>query len=91
MVVNLIDDPQHYHDHFATSANDFYKLNYHLPVHRFTLSYVMSAVYGYDIIARDDPLVQIVVKALVPGSTVLTLKRAMMLKAFPFCKFNSPK
>ncbi|KAG2135029.1 cytochrome P450 [Suillus cothurnatus] len=68
MVVNLIDDPQHYHDHFAT----------------FTLSYVMSAVYGYDIRARDDPLVQIVVKALVPGSTVLTLKRAMMLKAFPF-------
>jgi cytochrome P450 len=68
MVVNLIDDPQHYHDHFAT----------------FSLSVVMSAVYGYDISARDDPLVQIVVKALIPGTAVLTPERALMLKTFPF-------
>jgi hypothetical protein len=91
MVANLIDDPQHYHDHFATSANDFYKLNVHLPVHRFSLSIVMSAVYGYDISARDDPVVKIVVKALIPGVAVLTPERALMLKTFPFCELNSLK
>ncbi|KAG2087118.1 cytochrome P450 [Suillus discolor] len=68
MVVNLVDDPQHHYDHFAT----------------FSLSVVMSAVYDYDIGARDDPLVQIVVRALIPGSAVLTPERALMLKTFPF-------
>jgi len=68
IVVNLVDDPQRYHDHFAT----------------FSLSVVMSAVYGYDINARDDPLVQIVIKALNPGSAVLTPERALILKTFPF-------
>jgi len=53
-------------------------------VHRFSLSVVMSAVYGYDISARDDPLVQIVIKALNPGSAVLTPERALVLKTFPF-------
>ncbi|KAG1785991.1 cytochrome P450 [Suillus plorans] len=68
IVVNLVDDPRRYHDHFAT----------------FSLSVVMSAVYGYDIGARDDPLVQIVVNALNPGSAVLTPERALILKTFPF-------
>jgi len=68
----------------------FKKSNDHLPVHRFSLSVVMSAVYGYDISARDDPLVQIVVKALIPGTAVLTPERALMLKTFPFCELNSP-
>ncbi|KAG2057780.1 cytochrome P450 [Suillus hirtellus] len=68
IVINLVDDPQRYHDHFAT----------------FSLSVVMSAVYGYDISARDDPLVQIVVNALDPGSAVLTPERALILKTFPF-------
>ncbi|KAG2100409.1 cytochrome P450 [Suillus discolor] len=68
IVVNLVDEPQRYHDHFAT----------------FSLSVVMSAVYGYDISARDDPLVQIVVKALNPGTAVLTPERALILKTFPF-------
>ncbi|KAG1879039.1 cytochrome P450 [Suillus subluteus] len=68
MVVNLVDDPQHYHDHIVT----------------FSLSVVMSAVYDYDISARDDPLVRIVVKALIPGTAVLTPERALMLKTFPF-------
>ncbi|KAG1855593.1 cytochrome P450, partial [Suillus subluteus] len=68
MIVNLVDEPQHYHDHFAT----------------FALSVVMSAVYDYDISARDDPLLRIVVKALIPGTAVLTPESALMLKTFPF-------
>ncbi|KAG2120520.1 cytochrome P450 [Suillus discolor] len=68
MVNNLVNDPQHYHDHFAT----------------FSLSVVMSTVYGHDASARDDPLVQNVVKALIPGLAVLTPERALMLKTFPF-------
>ncbi|KAG1837779.1 cytochrome P450 [Suillus subalutaceus] len=68
MVVNLVDDPQHYYDHFAT----------------FSLSVVMSTVYDYNISARDDPVVQTVIKALVPGLTLLTPERALMLKTFPF-------
>ncbi|KAG2357360.1 cytochrome P450 [Suillus spraguei] len=68
MIINLIDSPQHYHDHFAT----------------FSISVVMSTVYGYDTSARDDPLLQTVVKALVPGLTLLTPERALMLKTFPF-------
>ncbi|KAG2087126.1 cytochrome P450 [Suillus discolor] len=73
MVVNLVDDPQRYHDHFAT----------------FSLSVVMSAAYDYDIGARDDPLVKIVVEALNLSSALLTPETALMLKTFPFCEFNS--
>ncbi|KAG1837799.1 cytochrome P450 [Suillus subalutaceus] len=40
MIVNLIDDPQHYHDHFAT----------------FSSSVGMSVIYDYQPSARDDPL-----------------------------------
>ncbi|KAG2356965.1 cytochrome P450 [Suillus spraguei] len=68
MVANLFDDPRHYHNHFET----------------FSLSVVMSAVYDYDIRARDDPMVQIVVKAVNPGRAVLTPERALLLKTFPF-------
>ncbi|KAG1718759.1 cytochrome P450 [Suillus paluster] len=68
MVVNLIDEPQHYESHFATLSS----------------SVAMSAVYDYDASARDDPVVQLVIKALVPGLTVLTPERAMLLNAFPF-------
>ncbi|KAG2069904.1 cytochrome P450 [Suillus decipiens] len=68
MIINLIDGPQHYYDHFAT----------------FSMSVVMSTVYGYNTSARDDPLVQTVVEALIPGLTLLTPERALMLKTFPF-------
>ncbi|KAG1845247.1 cytochrome P450 [Suillus tomentosus] len=68
IVVNLVNDPENYYDHFAT----------------FSLSVVMSTVYDYDIGARDDPMVQTVIKALVPGLTVLTPERALLLKTFPF-------
>jgi cytochrome P450 len=68
MVINLIDEPQHYHHHFAT----------------FSLAVVLSTVYDYNISARDDPLVQTVISALIPGLTLLTPERALMLKTFPF-------
>ncbi|KAG2134902.1 cytochrome P450 [Suillus bovinus] len=68
IVINLVDDPQNYYDHFAT----------------FSLSVVMSTVYDYNISARDDPMVQIVIKALIPGLTLITPERALMLKTFPF-------
>ncbi|KAG1845230.1 cytochrome P450 [Suillus tomentosus] len=68
IIVNLVDDPENYYDHFAT----------------FSLSVVMSTVYDYNISARDDPMVQTVIKALVPGLTVLSPERALMLKTFPF-------
>ncbi|KAG1775731.1 cytochrome P450 [Suillus placidus] len=67
MVANLVDDPQHYHSHFAT----------------FSSSVAMSTVYGYDASARNDPLVQIVINAMM-GLSMLTPERAIMLKAFPF-------
>ncbi|KAG1762781.1 cytochrome P450 [Suillus occidentalis] len=62
MVVNLLDDPLHFHHHFAT----------------FSLSVVMSTV------ARDDPMVQIVIDALIPGLTLLTPERSLLLRTFPF-------
>lgn len=68
MVVNLIDDPQNFYNHFAT----------------FSLSVVMSTVYDYNISARDDPMVQTVIDALIPGLTLLTPERALMLRTFPF-------
>ncbi|KAG1785857.1 cytochrome P450 [Suillus plorans] len=68
IIVNLVDDPENYYNHFAT----------------FSLSVVMSAVYDYDISARDDPMVQTVIKALVPGLTLITPERALLLKTFPF-------
>ncbi|OJA13317.1 hypothetical protein AZE42_10348 [Rhizopogon vesiculosus] len=43
MILNIIEDPQHYHSHFAT----------------FSTSTAMSAVYGYEPSPRNDPLVQL--------------------------------
>ncbi|OAX41196.1 cytochrome P450 [Rhizopogon vinicolor AM-OR11-026] len=68
MIVNLIDDPQHYHVHFAT----------------FSSSVTMSVVYDYEIVARDDPLVLLVINAMDIGIVMMTPERAMILKTFPF-------
>ncbi|KAG1725604.1 hypothetical protein EDB19DRAFT_260924 [Suillus lakei] len=68
MIVNLIDDPQHYHSHFAT----------------FSSSVGMSVAYGYQTSARDDPLVRIMENALVIGLEVMTPERAILLRMFPF-------
>ncbi|KAG0702607.1 cytochrome P450 [Suillus ampliporus] len=68
MIVNLIDDPQHYHTHFAT----------------FSSSVAMSVVYDYQPSARDDPLIRVVEHALAIGLEVLTPERAILLKTFPF-------
>ncbi|KAG1855052.1 cytochrome P450 [Suillus tomentosus] len=68
MIVNLIDDPEHYHSHFAT----------------FSSSVAMSVTYGYQTSPRDDPLVRIVENALAIGSQVVTQERAILLKTFPF-------
>ncbi|KAG1825404.1 cytochrome P450 [Suillus variegatus] len=68
MIVNLIDDPHHYHSHFAT----------------FSSSVAMSVTYGYQTSPRDDPLVRIVENALAIGLAVVTPERAALLKAFPF-------
>ncbi|KAG2749411.1 cytochrome P450 [Suillus brevipes Sb2] len=68
LIVNLIDDPQHYHRHFAT----------------FTSSVGMSSIYGYHPSARDDPMVQIMENALIIGLEMMTPERAALLDAFPF-------
>ncbi|KAG1899853.1 cytochrome P450 [Suillus fuscotomentosus] len=68
MIVNLIDDPEHYHSHFAT----------------FSSSVALSVTYGYQTSPRDDPLVRIVENALAIGFQVVTPERAILLKTFPF-------
>ncbi|KAG0697627.1 cytochrome P450 [Suillus ampliporus] len=68
MVINLMDDPQHYHSHFAT----------------FTSSVAMLVIYEYQPSTRDDPLVRVVGHAQTLGLTVLTPERALLLKTFPF-------
>ncbi|KAG1846130.1 cytochrome P450 [Suillus tomentosus] len=68
MIANLIDDPQHYHSHFAT----------------FSSSVAMSVTYGYQTNPRDDPLVRIAENAMAISLTALTPERAVLLKAFPF-------
>jgi cytochrome P450 len=68
MIINLIDDPHHYHSHFAT----------------FSLSVGMSVTYGYRPGPRDDPLVRIVEDTMAIGVKVLTPERAILLKNFPF-------
>ncbi|KAG2100143.1 cytochrome P450 [Suillus discolor] len=68
MIVNLIDDPEHYHSHFVT----------------FSSSVAMSAIYGYQTSPRDDPLVRIVENALAIGNLVVIPERAILLKTFPF-------
>ncbi|OJA20933.1 hypothetical protein AZE42_06492, partial [Rhizopogon vesiculosus] len=68
MIVNLIDDPQHYYAHFAT----------------FSSSVTMSAVYDYETSARNDPLIHLVVNAVEASAGVMTPERAMILKMFPF-------
>ncbi|KAG2136656.1 cytochrome P450 [Suillus clintonianus] len=68
MIVNLIDDSQHYHTHFVT----------------FSSSVAMSVVYDYQPSARDDPLIRIMEKAVEIGLKVITPERAILLKLFPF-------
>jgi len=68
VIVNLIDDPQHYLAHFAT----------------FSSSVIMSAVYDYESSARNDPLVNLVVNATSISITMMTPERAMILEMFPF-------
>ncbi|KAG2114145.1 cytochrome P450 [Suillus discolor] len=68
MIVNLIDDPQNYHSHFAT----------------FSSSVAMSVTYGYQTSHRHDPLVRIVENAIAIGIQVMTPERAILLKIFPF-------
>ncbi|KAG1849795.1 cytochrome P450 [Suillus tomentosus] len=68
MIVNLIDDPQHNHFHFAT----------------FSSSVAISATYGYQTSPRDDPLVRIMENAIALGLQVMTPEKAILLKTFPF-------
>ncbi|OAX40609.1 cytochrome P450, partial [Rhizopogon vinicolor AM-OR11-026] len=68
MIVSLIDDPQHYHAHFAT----------------FSSSITMSVAYDYETSARDDPLVLLVIHAMDLAVGMMTQERAMILKMFPF-------
>ncbi|KAG0693088.1 cytochrome P450 [Suillus ampliporus] len=68
MIINLIDEPQYYHAHFAT----------------FSSSVVMSVVYGYQPSARDDPLIRVMENALAIGLEVIIPERAILLKTFPF-------
>ncbi|KAH7925530.1 cytochrome P450 [Leucogyrophana mollusca] len=65
---NLLDDPINYVAHFQT----------------YGASIGMSTVYDYDAAPRDDPLVEIVNRALVLGIKVMTPERAVLLSAFPF-------
>ncbi|KAJ8583990.1 cytochrome P450 [Rhizopogon salebrosus TDB-379] len=68
MIVNLIDDPEHYNAHFAI----------------FSSSVMMSVIYDYEPSARDDPLVHLVVNAMEAGVAMMTPERAVILKTFPF-------
>ncbi|KAG1739612.1 cytochrome P450 [Suillus lakei] len=68
LVVNLIDDPQHYESHFAT----------------FSAAVGLSVAYGYQTSTRDDPLVEIIDTAVALGVEVMTPERAILLKLFPF-------
>ncbi|KAG1849810.1 cytochrome P450 [Suillus tomentosus] len=68
MILNLVDDPQHYHSHFAT----------------FSSSVAMSAIYGYQTISRDDPLVRLVENAVAIGFQLNNPENAILLKTFPF-------
>ncbi|KAG2336895.1 cytochrome P450 [Suillus weaverae] len=68
MIVNLIDDPQHYHSHFAT----------------FSSSVTLSAVYDYQPSARDDSMVRLVENSQEHGIAIMTPEKAIILKTFPF-------
>ncbi|KAG1855552.1 cytochrome P450 [Suillus subluteus] len=68
MIVNLIDDPQHYHNHFAT----------------FSSSVGMSTIYDYEPSAREDPLVQMMENTVAVGLEMTTPGKAILLQLFPF-------
>ncbi|KAG2336904.1 cytochrome P450 [Suillus weaverae] len=68
MIVNLIDDPQHFHHHFAT----------------FSSSVGLSAIYDYQPSARDDPLVRMMENAVSVGLEMTTPENALLLQLFPF-------
>jgi hypothetical protein len=48
----------------------------------------MSIIYGYETSSRDDPLVQVVTKAVELGIAMMTPERAMLLKTFPSCELT---
>jgi len=70
LVLNLLDSPEHYHEHGHTMAS----------------SVLMSALYGYDIAGPDDPLVRIMEQSAaeaqaMPGKTAGS---SLMLSSLPF-------
>ena len=53
---------------------------------RFSAAVAMSAVYDYEPSSRNDPIVSIINNFLQASIPALTPEKAVLLKAFPFCK-----
>ncbi|KAH7922947.1 cytochrome P450 [Leucogyrophana mollusca] len=68
LLANLLDDSQHYPAH--------------LELH--SAAIIMSVIYGYDTVSRNDPLVTTVQNAIDVGLKVSTPEKTALLDALPF-------
>lgn len=87
MLFSILQDPSEYSRHFEMLVQPFVLVPVEADFIRFTVSFVLSSVYGYETKARDDPMVPILeifadrlLAALTPGVTVI-------LETFPFRMF----
>ena len=58
----------------------------HMISFRFSAAVAMSAVYDYEPSSRNDPIVSLIDNFLQASNPALTPEKAVLLKAFPFCK-----
>ncbi|KAH7909629.1 cytochrome P450 [Hygrophoropsis aurantiaca] len=68
LLVNLLQTPEDCFAHVST----------------YTAAIGMSSVYDYDVLPRNDPMVETINKALFLGIRVMTPERSMLLGALPF-------
>ncbi|KAH7907164.1 cytochrome P450 [Hygrophoropsis aurantiaca] len=68
LLTNLLESPDDYFAHVCT----------------FAAAVGMSSVYDYDAAPQNDPLVEVVDKALYLGLRIMTPERAMLLDRLPF-------
>ena len=54
----------------------------------FAVATIMAAIYGYEVLPKDDPFVAKIEHFIGLFTTALTPERAALLLAFPFCTSN---
>jgi hypothetical protein len=87
MVLNLLNSPVEYGNHFQTwvSPLSWRGLTVRYFVHRFSTSLIVSIMYDYDTLPRDDPFISMVERSTEIAVRELRPEVAAVVGEFPIC------